>query len=515
MQASALTGTPMVQGDPGLPARLVQGSTSTLPAEADATSTLTELGDAQYRLDLAIPRGEPGAPGGTDAATAGWVKTGTQTRAALDQAYRRGYSVKEYGAIGNGTTDDTAAIQAAANAALAAGSDATLYFPEGTYRTSGTIQIKCAVDGRAATIAYYGTGTAVLVGDESNAVVARKEIWLPRIVNRTNLAAKRFDGASIGVRLVNLNTCQVGFDFIQAFEEGMVCEGRGQGWVHNTVHLGSLWGNHRNLVLRPSAHENYPGWVQSNLFLNGRLSLSDTWGAVDDPNAGQIVMLNGPSGEAGPGANTWIGTSIEGAQYERYRIAFAGRFNQLINLRWENQGPNPMRIHYGPQSYFNWITGGYGLVTAVEVFDSLSGGNRIVPAEAPVEARSYAVNALTVASATATPVVWSGFNGYRAEQDAAGTITPRPGRWQINATVAAQFSHATGFVEIRIVKNDGTLLGVERYPLMSTQMRTLQVSARETFAPGQSFRVEVYHTNNGTMTTSPTGRYSRLQLELL
>lgn len=46
-------------------------------------------------------------------------------------------SVKDYGAVGNGTTDDYAAVQAAINAVGAAGG--TVFFPEGTYLISGRL----------------------------------------------------------------------------------------------------------------------------------------------------------------------------------------------------------------------------------------------------------------------------------------------------------------------------------------------------------------------------------------
>jgi hypothetical protein len=46
-------------------------------------------------------------------------------------------NVKEYGAIGDGTNDDTAAIQAAINAGAPAG--LAIYFPAGTYRTTATV----------------------------------------------------------------------------------------------------------------------------------------------------------------------------------------------------------------------------------------------------------------------------------------------------------------------------------------------------------------------------------------
>jgi hypothetical protein len=49
-------------------------------------------------------------------------------------------NVKDYGALGNGSTDDYAAIQAALDAAMALGS-ATVYFPAGAYRVDTTPQI--------------------------------------------------------------------------------------------------------------------------------------------------------------------------------------------------------------------------------------------------------------------------------------------------------------------------------------------------------------------------------------
>jgi hypothetical protein len=49
------------------------------------------------------------------------------------------YNVKAYGALGNGSTDDTAAIQAAIDAAEAAG--AALFIPAGTYITSAALDI--------------------------------------------------------------------------------------------------------------------------------------------------------------------------------------------------------------------------------------------------------------------------------------------------------------------------------------------------------------------------------------
>jgi hypothetical protein len=63
--------------------------------------------------------------------------TGAQDR-NVQQKLQESVSVKDFGAVGDGVTDDTAAIQAAF---LAVGDGGKVYFPEGTYITSSPIKI--------------------------------------------------------------------------------------------------------------------------------------------------------------------------------------------------------------------------------------------------------------------------------------------------------------------------------------------------------------------------------------
>ena len=88
-------------------------------------------------------------------AGAGAVTTTVQTK------LRESVSVKDFGAVGDGVTDDTAAIQAAITAA------SNIHFPAGTYKTSSTVTIpsnrNLYGDGaKASTISYTGTGDALL-----------------------------------------------------------------------------------------------------------------------------------------------------------------------------------------------------------------------------------------------------------------------------------------------------------------------------------------------------------------
>lgn len=73
-----------------------------------------------------------GAAGIAGAAVAAGAPAQAATAVASDTSTLDWYNVKLLGAVGDGQTDDTSAIQAALNSAAATGG--TVYFPEGTYR---------------------------------------------------------------------------------------------------------------------------------------------------------------------------------------------------------------------------------------------------------------------------------------------------------------------------------------------------------------------------------------------
>jgi hypothetical protein len=86
-------------------------------------------------------------------AGAGAVQTNVQAK------LRESVSVKDFGAVGDGVTDDAAAIQAAISASN------NVFFPAGTYKISTSINLKSdlilAGEGDATVIEYTGTGYAI------------------------------------------------------------------------------------------------------------------------------------------------------------------------------------------------------------------------------------------------------------------------------------------------------------------------------------------------------------------
>jgi hypothetical protein len=77
----------------------------------------------------------------------GFTQSGTgATQRTVESKLKDTVSVKDFGAVGNGVADDTAAVQAAFTAAFALG--VAVYFPAGTYKITSTVDAK--------TCSFYG-----------------------------------------------------------------------------------------------------------------------------------------------------------------------------------------------------------------------------------------------------------------------------------------------------------------------------------------------------------------------
>jgi len=105
--------------------------------------------------------------------------TGGTARRTLPDRLADIINVKDYGAAGNGTTDDTTAVQAAINAAAAKGTNraglswngATVYFPSGQYRITQQLILPAVVSTCQVNLAGSGKRTCVLLGQVNDYLI--------------------------------------------------------------------------------------------------------------------------------------------------------------------------------------------------------------------------------------------------------------------------------------------------------------------------------------------------------
>jgi len=131
----------------------------------------------------------------TGSSLVGFIQSGGNA-ITVQSKLRQTISVKDFGAKGDGTTDDTAAIAAAETACFASGQ--SLYFPAGTYKCLTGLTKKAVNwhgDGKYKSIlSYYGTGTFInATGTTSSRVIC-------------TISDMGFDGT-------NANANAVGFTF--------------------------------------------------------------------------------------------------------------------------------------------------------------------------------------------------------------------------------------------------------------------------------------------------------------
>ena len=345
------------QGDPSV--RLHQEHHDAIHAAVNAfLPTVVKTSDEWTKTDLVLKAGQFGVASDTGEARPG---NGTRPWAALPVPVNGKVSEgtlalnlrKQPGVVGDGVTDDAAAINRAAGAAAQLG---LRLFGTGAFRTDATVVLACDTDLSGATFNYRGSGVAVQLGGSS--VLFRKTMILPTVTCATKTRYGWTRG-TVGVKAINLNTCFVTITRIWGFETGFYAYGQGSGTAYCTITVGHLDTNKRNLVLGADSG----GWSNQNTFIGGRYSHNSAEG--ENLAGARHILLESTAHLINN--NTWLNPSVEGNTVEQQIDVDGGCYNQWINPRFERSLGG--RVRWGAKATQNLIQGGYnaGSATVVRV----------------------------------------------------------------------------------------------------------------------------------------------------
>lgn len=186
------------------------------------------------------------------------------------------FNVKDYGAVGDGVTDDGVAITAAVTAANAA--VGVLYFPPGTYYSTVGFVVTCNVDNDNAILLFPGTftGTGLHIGAVSGATLYKaRKLNLPG-VTRNGQSSTVLPTTGIGIRITNIYYSEIAFlDGVNGWGQGVWIGGIQHGFAYNKVTLSYFYDNGIALRVEP---ETVTGWANDNVFFGGELRTSSNFG---------------------------------------------------------------------------------------------------------------------------------------------------------------------------------------------------------------------------------------------
>jgi hypothetical protein len=160
-------------------------------------------------------------------------------------------SVKDFGAVGNGVTDDTAAVQAAIAQAKVLGG-ATVYFPNGTYLVSANFELGMA--------SYNNTEGAVSVVGQNRA----KTIIVPSLSGTAALFS--ITGGNLNYR--SFAVIQELTIDPQVFKGGNGCAIRIDSTVGNVIRDVTIYSMRYGVWMIAGASFGGAGWVELNDFQN-------------------------------------------------------------------------------------------------------------------------------------------------------------------------------------------------------------------------------------------------------
>jgi hypothetical protein len=182
-------------------------------------------------------------------------------------------TARDFGAVGDGTTDDGPALQAAMSAAAAAGKH--LVIGEGSFRTTMPLTLAGAAAGLTMTgrIVYAGPDgtTALTIGDGGAVRNATKLYQGLRVVRAT--ISNWSTEADIGILLRNLDASTVEVRQVEGFTIGIRTQGVERGFEDSQIFLGRIVNNQIGLDIHTVTAA---GWNTSVRYHGGHFALASS-----------------------------------------------------------------------------------------------------------------------------------------------------------------------------------------------------------------------------------------------
>ncbi len=268
------------------------------------------------------------------------------------------YGVADYGAVGDGTTDDSTAIQLAITAAEAASPRGTLFFGPSQYKIdTGITILDCDVESSGGAELIVATGIAAgitigtSVGAPDDGSCDNHTLNLPDVtrISRDWDSTPTINTAR-GVLIKAADNCVIRPGKIEDFSYGLVIEGDGQGVAYNTFILNV----NKNNAISIYIDAVNGGWSNQNTYIAGRNILEDIGGTPPYAGTRHLHLAKG-------NGNTFLGCSLEGTVPEFNAFIGLGSANHFFACRWERSGGGEITFQGDDSdwSQANTIYGGY------------------------------------------------------------------------------------------------------------------------------------------------------------
>jgi hypothetical protein len=250
---------------------------------------------------------------------AGFTQSGTATSENLQAwARRKGHDVQSYGATGDGTTNDAAAI---AKAITAAGVGGTVYFPKASSAyLIGTTSLT-ALEGQhwigegqsdsntGTVIKYTGSGNAIESASRSST-----RIWRVKITD-IELRGSSQTASSCGIDLRRMDKTRLERVKVSDFDIGVRFDGTGGGYRNFAIDC-EVIGNNTNYQVVNTANEQF--------IIGGRCTNGDDYGLdVQDGNSVTALNVN------------WESNGVHVKTASASTRVLGGRMESATTYRWQ------------------------------------------------------------------------------------------------------------------------------------------------------------------------------------